>query len=52
MNRRNFNPVALAALAAVIGAAISIGGCRDSAGPAAAVPEATPVARLIQAAGA
>ena len=43
MNRRNFNPIALAALAAAIGAVFSVGGCRgDSAGRAAAVPEATP----------
>ena len=49
MSRRNFNPIALAALAAAIGAAISIGGCRgDSAGRAAAVPEATPAVRLVR----
>jgi len=28
MSRRNFNTIALAALAAAIGAAISAGGCR------------------------
>ena len=49
MSRRNFNTIALAALAAAIAAAISVGGCHgDSAGPAAAVPEATPAARLVQ----
>ncbi len=49
MSRRNFNLIALAALAAAIGAAISIGGCRgDSAGRAAAVPEATPAVRLVR----
>ncbi len=45
MNRRNFNPIALAVLAA----GISIAGCHtDSAGPAAAVPEATPVVQLVR----
>lgn len=49
MSRRNFNPIALAALAAAIGAAISVGGCRsDSAGSAAAVPEASPAVRLVR----
>jgi len=49
MSRSNFKPIALAALAAAIGAAISAGGCRsDSAGSAAAVPEATPAARLVR----
>ncbi|MGA7620236.1 efflux RND transporter periplasmic adaptor subunit [Candidatus Binatus sp.] len=49
MSRRNFNTIALAALAAAIGAAISAGGCRgDSAGRAAAVPEATPAVRLVR----
>ena len=49
MSRRNFNTIALAALAAAIGAAISVGGCRgDSAGRAAAVPEATPAVRLVR----
>ncbi len=49
MSRRNFNPIALAVLAAAIGAAISVGGCRgDSAGRAAAVPEATPAVRLVR----
>ena len=43
MSRRNFNPIALAALAAAIGAAFVVGGCHsDSAGRAAPVPEATP----------
>ena len=37
MSRRNFNPIALVALAAALGAAISAGGCHgDSAGSAAA----------------
>jgi membrane fusion protein, copper/silver efflux system len=45
MSRRIFNLIALAALAA----AVSIGGCRsDSAGTEAAVPEATPVVRLVR----
>ena len=49
MSRRNFNPLALAALAAAIGAAISVGGCHsDSAGSAPAVPEATPAVRLVR----
>ena len=49
MSRRNFNPIALAALAAALGAAISAGGCRgDSAGSAAPVPEATPAVRLVR----
>ncbi len=49
MSPRNFNPIALAALAAALGAAISAGGCHsDSAGSAAAVPEATPAVRLVR----
>jgi|HubBroStandDraft_5_1064220.scaffolds.fasta_scaffold32512_2 Cu(I)/Ag(I) efflux system membrane fusion protein len=45
MSRRIFNLIALAALAA----AISLGGCHsDSAGTEAAVPEATPVVRLVR----
>jgi len=49
MSRRNFNPIALAILAAAIGAAFLAGGCRsDSAGSAAAVPEATPAVRLVR----
>jgi Cu(I)/Ag(I) efflux system membrane fusion protein len=45
MSRRNFSPIALAALTA----AISLGGCHsDSAAPAAAVPEATPVVQLVK----
>ena len=45
MSRRIFNLIALAALAA----AVSLGGCHsDSAGPEAAVPEATPVVRLVR----
>jgi Cu(I)/Ag(I) efflux system membrane fusion protein len=48
MRRVCFNSIALAAIAAAIGAAISISGCHDSAGPAAAVPEATPAVRLVK----
>ncbi len=49
MKRRNFKLIALAAL----GAAISIGGCHGgSAGPAAAVPEATPAVHLVRQQGA
>jgi membrane fusion protein, copper/silver efflux system len=45
MSRRIFNLIALAALAA----AVSLGGCHsDSAGTEAAVPEATPVVRLVR----
>jgi membrane fusion protein, copper/silver efflux system len=45
MNRRIFNLIALAVLAA----AVSLGGCRsDSGGTEAAVPEATPVVRLVR----
>ncbi|MGC1398450.1 efflux RND transporter periplasmic adaptor subunit [Candidatus Binatus sp.] len=44
MSRRNLNLIALALLSA----AISIAGCHsDSEGPAAAVPEATPVVQLV-----
>jgi len=53
MSERNSNPVALAALAAAVGAAFLVGGCRsDSASRAAPVPEATPVVRLIRQQGA
>jgi Cu(I)/Ag(I) efflux system membrane fusion protein len=48
MRRVASNLLALAALAAAIGVAVSIGGCHDSAGPAAAVPEATPAVRLVK----
>jgi len=45
MSRLTFKPLMLAALAA----ALSLGGCHsDSTGPAAAVPEATPVVRLVR----
>ncbi len=45
MNRRKFNPIALAALAA----SISLGGCHSGVpAPAAAVPEATPVVQLVR----
>ncbi len=45
MNRRISNPIVLAAL----GAMISLGGCHsDSAAPAAAIPEATPVVQLVR----
>jgi len=48
MKRVAFNSIAIVTLAVTIGAAVSIGGCRDSAGPAAAVPEATPAVRLVK----
>ncbi|MGA8644152.1 efflux RND transporter periplasmic adaptor subunit [Candidatus Binatus sp.] len=48
MSRRTFNPVALAAVAAAIGAALLIGGCHNDTPSGAAVPEATPVVRLIR----
>jgi Cu(I)/Ag(I) efflux system membrane fusion protein len=49
MNRLNCNRAALAALAATIGAALSLGGCRgDSTSRAAPVPEATPAVRLVR----
>src|SRR5258708_21075054 len=50
MKRIRANLIALAVCAAVAGLAFSISGCRgDSAGPAAAVPEATPVVpRLVK----
>ena len=45
MSRRDFHLIALAALTV----AISVGGCqRDSAAPAATVPEATPVVQLVK----
>ncbi len=54
MKRIRANLIALAVCAAVAGLAFSISGCRgDSAGPAAAVPEATPVVpRLVKQQGA
>jgi Cu(I)/Ag(I) efflux system membrane fusion protein len=48
MRQVAFNPIALVAMAVAIGTAVSIGGCHDSAGPAAAVPEATPAVRLVK----
>jgi membrane fusion protein, copper/silver efflux system len=48
MKRVAFNSIAIVTLAVAIGVAVSIGGCRDSAGPAAAVPEATPAVRLVK----
>jgi Cu(I)/Ag(I) efflux system membrane fusion protein len=49
MSRRIFNLIALAALAA----AVSLDGCHsDSAGTEAAVPEATPIVRLVRQQGA
>jgi Cu(I)/Ag(I) efflux system membrane fusion protein len=48
MNRRSFNPIAVAALAAAIGAAFSAGGCRGGSSRVAAVPEATPAVRLVR----
>jgi membrane fusion protein, copper/silver efflux system len=48
MRRVCFNSIAIVAMAAAIGTAVSLGGCHDSAGPAAAVPEATPAVRLVK----
>ncbi len=48
MSRLNFSPVALAAVAAVIGAALLFGGCRSDTPSRAAVPEATPAVRLVR----
>jgi membrane fusion protein, copper/silver efflux system len=48
MSRLNFNPVALAALAAAIGVAVLLGGCHSDTSSRAAVPEATPMVRLIR----
>ncbi len=48
MRRVRFNSIAIVAMATAIGAAISTSGCHDSAGPAAAVPEATPAVRLVK----
>jgi Cu(I)/Ag(I) efflux system membrane fusion protein len=54
MIRIRSNPIALVACAVAAGLAVLASGCRtDSAGPAAAVPEATPVAtRLVRQQGA
>jgi membrane fusion protein, copper/silver efflux system len=46
MSRLNRNPVVLASVAVAIGAALLLGGCHSDT-PSAAVPEATPVVRLI-----
>ena len=48
MSRLNFKPVALAALAATIGAALLLGGCHSDTPSRAAVPEATPMVRLVR----
>jgi len=48
MNRLNFNPGALAAVAAGIGIALLLGGCRSDTPSRAAVPEATPMVRLVR----
>jgi Cu(I)/Ag(I) efflux system membrane fusion protein len=48
MSRRNFKPVALAAVMAAIGIALLLGGCHSDTPSRAAVPEATPVVRLIR----
>jgi membrane fusion protein, copper/silver efflux system len=49
MSRLTSSTIAIAALAAAIAAAISLGGChRDSPAPAAAAPEATPVVQLVK----
>ena len=48
MNRLNFNPGALATVAAGIGIALLLGGCRSDTPSRAAVPEATPMVRLVR----
>jgi membrane fusion protein, copper/silver efflux system len=48
MIRLNSKPVALAAVMAAIGIALLLGGCRSDTPSRAAVPEATPVVRLIR----
>jgi membrane fusion protein, copper/silver efflux system len=48
MSRLNFKPFALAAIAAAICAALLIGGCHSDTPSGAAVPEATPVVRLVR----
>jgi Cu(I)/Ag(I) efflux system membrane fusion protein len=48
MSRLNFKPVALAAVMAAIGIALLLGGCHSDTPSRAAVPEATPVVRLIR----
>jgi membrane fusion protein, copper/silver efflux system len=48
MIRLNFNPVAIAAVAAGIGIALLIGGCRSDTPSRAAVPEPTPMVRLVR----
>lgn len=48
MSRRNLNLIALTAMAAAIGAAFPIAGCHSDAPGRAAVPEATPLARLVR----
>jgi Cu(I)/Ag(I) efflux system membrane fusion protein len=48
MSRLNFKPVSLAAVVAAIGAAFLLGGCRSDTPSRAAVPEATPMVRLIR----
>ena len=48
MSRHNFNPVAIAAVAAGIGIALLIGGCHSDTPSRAAVPEPTPMVRLVR----
>jgi Cu(I)/Ag(I) efflux system membrane fusion protein len=48
MSRLNFKPVGLAAVMAAIGIALLLGGCHSDTPSRAAVPEATPVVRLIR----
>jgi membrane fusion protein, copper/silver efflux system len=48
MSRLNLHPVAIAAVAAGIGIALLLGGCHSDTPSRAAVPEATPMVRLIR----
>jgi Cu(I)/Ag(I) efflux system membrane fusion protein len=48
MSRLNFNPVALAAVAAGIGIGLLLGGCHSDTPSRAAVPEATPAVHLVR----
>jgi membrane fusion protein, copper/silver efflux system len=48
MSRLNFKPVALAAVMATIGIPLLLGGCHSDTPSRAAVPEATPMVRLVR----
>jgi Cu(I)/Ag(I) efflux system membrane fusion protein len=48
MSRLNFNPGAVATVAASIGIALLLGGCHSDTPSRAAVPEATPMVRLVR----